>query len=252
MKPRIAPDIDRLMWLVAEENNSRAIEDFGERFPDLRVELGKRLEIVRTLRCAGESGPRRSSIPEFQLRKTAPTPILPTRFAFVAVAVAAIAIGIAAVTVFNAPQRTAIHSPEPIPTEMPTTPPVVYHDQLPAPTPTPSPTFVEPSPDLPEEPAWAKPQNFEFHGTKLATAIRMVALAAKQRIAFAPGLPDIEITASYPQVTPLEALTRLGADYGFTAFGQEKDKILIVPARDEGAPDSTVPTPTDRSPISHQ
>src|SRR5436309_489900 len=49
---KIASDIDKLMWVLAESGDRSAIDDFESRFPDLKFELAKRVAMLRNLRGA--------------------------------------------------------------------------------------------------------------------------------------------------------------------------------------------------------
>lgn len=242
MRPQVPPELDRTMWILAERNDPKAIEEFGNRFPDLRTELVKRLEMVRSLRGMSD-GVRPDRIPEFQLRGPEPVAASPRVIGVgLGLIAAALALGTYAV-VTNRPLPRSVPVPTPISTELPApTPGVVYSDNLPNNTPSPQP--VRETPVMPTDiPAYAQIQDFFFDHTKLAEAVRMIANAAHLRVEIAPGLPDIEITTSYPQVTPVDALKQLGTDYGFTPFAEEDGHVLILPVRDSTQP-STAPSPS--------
>ena len=49
---RIAPDVDKLMWTLAESGQPLAVEDFQGRFPELKVELSRRVQLMQDLRNA--------------------------------------------------------------------------------------------------------------------------------------------------------------------------------------------------------
>ncbi len=250
MKERISPEVDQLMWLVAEDAEPKAINDFGVRFPDLRGELMKRVEMVRTLRGAKEPGHHVDRIPAFSMRKAEPVRINP-RLAFIAACCAVAAIGLATYTVISSSRTTAARPPvTPISTAMPTpSPGVVYRNDLPkqpvtaSPLPTPTP---EPSPTtgLPNLPVYLTPQDFTFHNTKLRLAIQTAAMAGNLNVEIAPGLPDMEISESYRQISPVDLLRRLGHDYGFSAFEQESGKVLIIPEVDNDPKDANRPAQT--------
>ena len=52
MKNQIPADIDALMWSVAESGDAQAIEEFGVRHSQHRLELLKRMDMVRQLKGA--------------------------------------------------------------------------------------------------------------------------------------------------------------------------------------------------------
>ncbi len=242
MKPKISPEVDRLMWLVAEENSSKAISDFGDRFPDLRGELGRRLEMVRSLRGARNKA-RTVEVPAFRPRTAPAAPRMTMRLAFAAAAVAFAAIGFGTYAVISSSKRASAPAPSAISTEMPTIPPAVqYADQLPAPQPTETPVVPQNVPN--KIPDYMQAQNFEFHGTKLDMAIRMIATAGHFDVEIGPGLDNVDVTTNYGQLTPVEALKKLGQDYGFTAFAEERGRVLIIPAKD-GIPADPSASPSD-------
>lgn len=240
MKPKIAPELDSMMWAVAEDGNPRAIAEFESRFPDLRTELAKRLAMVRSLRGAGESVP--AAIPRFTPRKTtAPLPVSP-RWPWLAASAAIAAAGFATYTVVSrqeaprvpgvAPIQTALSSPSGA---------VVYSSDLPTGYPKATPHLgPEPTPGMTARPTpaaslppYLQPQQFQFNNTKLANAIRMTCLAGGLQVEIGPGLPDVLVTKDYSGYTAVQVLQALGDEFGFTPLEDGPRKVLIIPARDE-------------------
>jgi hypothetical protein len=244
MKPKIAPEVDQLMWLVAEEATPAAMEDFVARFPDLRSELMKRVEMVRSLRGAGGGKQAvREALPHFQPRITTKVDTT-SRLGSVAAIITAVAI-ICLGTLYLAfrPREVrVIPDPKPISIDLPTASP----STMPTVTPTPSPTTMptpgpSPSPsETPGLPAYLTPTRFAFMNSKLAAAIRTVCVAGELKVTIEPGLPDIEITREWPEATPIDVLKEMGTDYGFDAFETAPGQIQIVPKKDKPDPTPTV------------
>lgn len=244
MKPKIAPEIDSMMWAVAEDGNPRAVAEFEQRFPDLKAELAKRLAMVRSLRGAG--GSVEKAIPRFKPAATAaPLPAGP-KWPWIAAAAAIAATGFAtyAFVANREPQPSGLVK------QIPTTVPspssgVVYSDSLPTGYPKTTPKIgTEPSNDPAPTPSgsaplppYLQPQQFQFSNTKLASAIRMACLAGRLEVEIAPGLPDVSITKDYTGYTPVQVLQALGDEYGFTPLEDGPRRVLIIPAKDDsGAP----------------
>ena len=75
---KVAPEIDSQMWTVAEDGNERAIDEFGDRHPELRSELLHRMDMVKWA-SRGEKKRlvwnRKKSIPRFVLKESSREPI---------------------------------------------------------------------------------------------------------------------------------------------------------------------------------
>src|ERR1700722_1257508 len=94
----LPPDIDRLLWEVAESQNPPPSDDFEKRFPQLVIELGKRIKLVRELRDARDHGDFKKPVPRFDRREPTPTFRLTPALATICI-VALVAIGFGAYTV---------------------------------------------------------------------------------------------------------------------------------------------------------
>src|SRR5687767_9309135 len=65
MTRKIAPELDELMWTLAERRDTAALDEFVERHPHLKGEMGKRLALTNSLRGA-YSDAKPTSIPRFR------------------------------------------------------------------------------------------------------------------------------------------------------------------------------------------
>lgn len=232
---RLAPDIERLMWLVAEGHDPKAIADFEARFPELRLELSKRISLVSNLKSAGKQV-RPTQAPRFVPRPPADRPA-PTRGLIVALAalVAAIAFATYAVTA-----KLGRHDQPPVaqhvdggsagpPIAHPQNPdgmrPITVNPPTGDPIPTPPPQPVRRDDPL-QRIVTVKMDNAPIEG-----AVLMVCQQAHLQYEIAPGMPQDFISIDYEGVPAAQVLEDLGAKYGFTALPQEEGKVLIVPAR---------------------
>ena len=66
------------------------------------------------------------------------------------------------------------------------------------------------------------------------------------RLQLAPDMPNPDVQAFYDKMPALAILKDLGSRYGFSAFTQSNDQVLLVPATDPNAPE---PPPRTETPI---
>lgn len=234
----VPPEIDALLWQAAESRDPRVVEEFGERYPAFRGELVQRLQMVRELRSARPDKPAPNFRPGARpARRTLSWP------AFAAAGVALATIGwasVATVQRLNAvPKSTEPQAVRPSDSEHA----VQARPSQPAP-------FREPDPQgkgSDGQPAPQPPKPFEtlvtcvHESVSLRQAIQEVASVARIRLEFAPGFEEQTVTTNYVQLPAKQVLDNLGQTYGFTAYTQTEDSLLIVPAMDPEKPQVTVP-----------
>lgn len=233
-------DVDRLMWLVAENRDPRAIADFESRFPELKAELAKRMTMVSKLKTAGRAAARRD-IPRFVPRYAPVKQVNRGLYIAVAFAVSAVALGSYALYSSNRP----LGEP-PVQAVVEPGPPVVRQDTFEgAPKQLPTPDMAPPrpsdiAPSLAETDRFSRPINLKIDRTPVQAAIMMVCKNAGLECEIAPGLSQEEVEPlEYAGEPASVVLSDLGSRYGFTAFPQEHGHVLIIPAR-----------PTDSAPAS--
>ena len=241
MTQRLPPDIDRMLWEIAESQDSNAYDDFEKRFPQLVGELGKRIQLVRELRDARGDASHRP-LPRFDRRDPArfgpqPKAIL----ALCAATVACIGLGAYVVTsrLANLPK---IIAPSPVPLGPPG---YVGNQGSSGPNvnvPTPRKTPV--TPQTPTQPTntpaqlapYLEPQKLvQVDRAKLQVAILLVAASGKLDVEFAPNMPNPDIRMEYRNMSPLDIIKDLGPRFGFTAFREGGNKILLIPKVDPNA-----------------
>ncbi len=246
---QLPPDIDRLLWEVAESQDPAAYDDFEKRFPQLVIELGKRIKLVRELRDARDSGDVRKPVPRFDRRE--PTPVFRLTPALAAMCVfAMIGVGFGAFYITNhftkvQPPAVVDTDPARLPNgEVKTQPtqsnpgPFTLVPEHPPLTPDPTPT---PNDNTPQH---LKPINVSFDRTKLQVAMQAVAVSGGFSIEFAPNSPNPEIRMQYQQMNSIDILKDLGQRFGFTAFDQGNHLVLIIPNRDPLAHEQPSPSGT--------
>lgn len=242
MRTRIAPEIEELMWTLAESRDPQALDEFGRRYPELIQELGKRLAMTAGLRGARVAGTV-SSIPRFTMRHR-PQPIWSRPLALAAAAVVLSGLAIASFTLTRDLSRPSpvvvVPKVEPVRQD-----PVVT--QVPIPElplrgrTAPSGTQNAPPPVVAEH---MVPRTVEIASARFPEALERIGRETGLQISMPdlpPDLADIQIEVRYYNKSGMEMLADLGAKYGFTAFSQGGNKVLIVPAR-EGQGDTDAST----------
>ncbi|HLK16016.1 MAG TPA: hypothetical protein VKT78_14515 [Fimbriimonadaceae bacterium] len=239
MTNHLPPDLDRLLWEVAESQDQGAFDDFEARFPHLVSELGKRIQLVRELRDARGNGSGRP-VPRFDRRtprQIGPNPKVVATFGVLAAA----CLAVAAFTVtkhFMASPRL-----EPVPHVIaggPTlpSPGIVMTPGLGSGSAAPPENKQTPpqTPPPPDQPPYLRPQKLvAFERTKLQVAILAVATSGGLQVEFAPNMPNYDIRMEYRDMSALDIIQDLGPRFHFTAFRQTGNQILIVPATDPNA-----------------
>lgn len=237
----VAPELDSLMWTLAEEQNERAIDEFGERHPELRAELLHRIHMVKGIRGA-KTKPVETSKPIPKFVPSAPRPAAPI---YVVAGLVLLAIGALAFVV------TTLITPIPH-TSIKEAPPPVSVDTFPGPgrpsVPVPSqnettPTQNYTSPPVAEEApdSSLRPGTLKVEDAPLLDVLQMMGESCSIEIDAAPGMPNPKVTVDYKDLTAMDMLRDLGRRYSFTALDQYNGTILVVPAVDPNATSSLEP-----------
>lgn len=234
---KIAPEVEELMWTLAEHRDPDAIDEFGQRYPDLRGELGKRLALTTSLVGARITGS--SEIPRFR-PKALPPPIWtrPAAIAGAGVALACLAFGSYYLTSALATPRVSERPPVVI-QQQPDAPreaqdrggPKVLPDgRLPQGGAAPGTTAGS----IAELPKHLRPQTLSIKSGRFQDVIALLGQYCGLQIEM-PDMPaelaDALVEASYQDMAPIAMLEDLGAKHGFSAFYEGGNKILLVPAR---------------------
>ena len=256
--PKVTPEQDELMWQLAESGEPHALEDFGRRYPDLRGEMTRRLNMVCSLKG---SRPQAASGRRFMPSRRDPDQPSPWLTGGLVVG---LALGVAFVT-FAAMQYLDGNRQ----TVAQTTPAV---NQTQNPTPTEGST-----PDIPDNTSGAVGNNpvitpgvpnpqfqpadpFQTKVTVVSGRVRLrqalddIARQANITLEMAPGMPDLEIRCDYRDAPALAVLTDMGRNFGFTPLRQGDRNALLVPATDptrrnpEGIGQSGEPVNPERTP----
>lgn len=229
---RIPPELDSLMWTLAEDGNERAIDEFGARHIEHRAELLRRIAMVKGLR--GEK--KRVEEPVKAIPRFVPKEPKSNVPMYVVGGLVLAAIGALAfvTTILLTPAPHVLVTPPlyvrsgqsdkviEVPRTVPTAP-LTY--------PTAPPVYRETHDPL-EPPA--KPGTLRIDHAPLLSVLDMISQTCGVRIDPAPGMPNPDVVINYRDMTAMEMLRDLGHQYSFTPLDQHDGSILVVPATDEG------------------
>jgi hypothetical protein len=242
---RIPAALDEMMWLIADQRDAASIEAFTNRYPDLRHELLRRVNMMYALK---QSRPDTPETPQFRPTLTS-RPTFPMRRN---VGLAMLALGAMAFGSYfgtkkwlgtrePASQASTIESPVQGRFE-----PQVDQNAPETVEPTPTPAQVP-------HPESAKPDQglvtLNIKSAPLSLVLQQIAQSSGWKIEIAPGTPDPTISAFYSQEPVMEVLRAIGAEAGFTPLEQEPRHVLIIPATEPGKvtpvepKDQPAPTP---------
>ncbi|HEY0867038.1 MAG TPA: hypothetical protein VGE01_06665 [Fimbriimonas sp.] len=252
---KFAPELDQLMWFLAENGSTQAVEEFEGRYPDAKYELARRIALVRRLKSEGKKLHRSTGMPRFhpvEVRRAVPSRRLV--FGVAGLSLAALAAATFSLVTFLQP---------PAPTPVPPAPRVVE-------SPEPSAAlrakpYVAPPVDsadpgvarhLPEQPPaepkprYLAPQDLKIDGAPLLSALQLIATQGGIDLTVAPGMPNPEVDFEFERKNTIEMLQDLGRKYAFTAFDQGDGSVLIIPAVDPqtAQKDPAPPTPLEKDP----
>lgn len=246
---RIAPELESLMWTLAEEGNDRAIDEFGVRHPELRTELLHRIGMVRGLRAAKKPIPAvAAAIPRFTPRDPRPASIQPRSISFIVggLVLASLAAVAFLVTILLTPEKR-FHKedlPQPAPIQVKTLPPVQALPEA-------LPPVSESDPVVKglQSEAAHKSTSVTIDHAPLLTVLQMMSDISGTKIVAAPGMPNPNVDVDYHNLSAMEMLHELGSRYSFTPLDQGDGSILVVPAVDKS---SSITSPVDLGGIRNQ
>ena len=244
----LPPELDRLMWAVAEDGGEQPIHEFVGRYPQYRGELMHRVNMVAGLRTQVRQPVRdEGQIPRFTPRESvqSPNPRIVSL---------ALALGVAALAAASYTALSFVKVPPH------TEPPKLVAVAPAAPIQTPAPVFTNPSPTPPPPeanpksiaettgPAYLRPQaRIAIKDESLLIVLQSIAAESGMKIEVGPGFTDQRVSVDYHDTTPLDALQDMAKQYAFTVFDEGNGKFLVLPVADSVAASSPADTrPTKR------
>ena len=233
---KIPREIDELMWEVAEHNDQAMIDDFGSRYPDYRVELGKRIRIVNDFKGSRPNSSPKQFTPAAKVRSLGPS-----RLAIAGITTLVIAsVGFAAFSIayiYDQRQPAKSQPLEETPNFLPSEPETVPAGE------NFEPRFGQVSED--DRPIINHSETFdplmvsvsvEESDIMLSRLIGNISLQTGLTLMLAPGFEDVRIKARYLDSPLIYVLRDLGQTFGFTPMVQTQTSVLLVPAIDPNAP----------------
>lgn len=253
---KIPPEIDTLMWDVAESNSTETIDEFGSRYPEYKMELVRRLKMVRELKGAR---PAAKTAPKVFV----PAPIvdekLPSRINFnfnwgmaAAIAAGSIVCAFAGIGIYKilTPDRPVVSSETPIGQPRLSKPNEPDSNKLEnktwinpdlRSTSVPQNTNTNPNPNTNPTPAQPRTAfdrlvTVQYEDALLGDVLADLAVKAGIRLQAAPGMPNPRVRAFYDNLPAITILNDLGRTAGFTPMVQSDVEALLIPAFDKKNP----------------
>jgi hypothetical protein len=232
----IPPEIDTLLWAVAEDESPRAGDEFVARYPKYAGELARRRQMVQGLK--GGRPTKAATVRTRPAFRPAPVRTQPVsrRTAVGVGALLLAAIAVASYTIATVATPPAKEDPAPTIVQRETPPvkePEIRYEVPPVQN---NANPDVPSTPRPEDPSHSGPpraergQDFKVKGADLAGALAMLGAEAGVQIIVAPGMGKRVIDADYENMPLPQILKDMGERYGFTAFDQGDGSIIVVPA----------------------
>ena len=239
---KLPPELDELMWQIAEQGDAKAFDEFQDRYPEYMPEMLKRSSMVRGLkgsRPAHALRKRDRFMPSRQVKQN-PVP----NWALALVAAGLIAGGSFAtygIIRFNDSQK-AVNQPV-AQTNQDTQQPLTNFQQNPPPVKNQNPTPPVNEQNAPPEIVLPFDTLVTVINSRitLEEALFSIASQAGVKLEVAPGFPELDISIDYREAPAMEVLRDMGRNFGFSVFKQTETVALLVPARDETNPQDPLP-----------
>ncbi len=236
MKSAIPPEIDSLMWAVAESRDPNAADNFVSRHPQYKSELGQRIATVRALKGSKPPAPLYSR----RFRPSQPPVPVFARFRWAAASVALAGVAVAAYY-----GGMAMFDKKPVPvtavqgsSDVVTNFPKQGNDLEYRPNNS-STTVQNPPPTVPDDQPSTPPERtftLKLEDISLTDALESIGMQTAFSIDVAPGFPNPKVTIDYRDATLDQILMDMGQRFGFTPFKQGKSEYLLIPAVDKNTP----------------
>ncbi len=229
----IPPEIDALLWQLAEEGGSAARAEFETRHARYGPELARRIRMVAELKEAGRLVAHR---PAFTPRPPRTVP-MPRWAVGGALGLGVLAIGAVAYVVASSGERLAAPPvPPSVATQPVSQPPrVVYQKDPDEPKPTIKPQEPKDEPKPTVTPKYLVARDVRIADTSLTSAIELVAAGGGLEVTVAPGFKDKKVSLDYRGLNTIDTLKAMGEENGFTVLEEQEGHVLVVPARDEAS-----------------
>lgn len=239
MSRHISAELDAFMWTVAESGDDMAIEQFGERYPELRSEMLKRIGMLRELKA---------SRPNPAFSNTPPRFVPPVRssgwsmprwsWVFAPILLAGLAFGSfqVATKYLAGPSKEQKSDVAKFDVNGFNDPNILQKQREPDPNLSVSGPKVGPIKDNAEVveggPIYERPLDLQAENTTLIATLNVIQRKSGLRIERAPGFQDFQISMKYVGLMPIQILQDLGRNFGFSVFEQQPGHVLLIPEVD--------------------
>jgi hypothetical protein len=249
---RIPLEIENLIWAIAENPTPNAVLEFEMRYPDYRLEMLKRVEMVRGLRVEAK-GPsfNRQEIPRFEPRVPASGGLggaVPTGLP-IALGLAFAAAVLVTFTIFHAPTPVAPKMPSTgaVLSEPASPPMVVYGDSnnLPHivhPRESVVPQTTQSSPVLPLQPEARSrvatndgSRDLDLRGVNMVDALDLITSGTNLKLDLGPGFVNQKVTLAFKNKSTNDMLSEMAKDYAFTLIPEGPNRFLLQPIQDDNS-----------------
>ena len=253
---KIPPEIDTLMWDVAESNNTETIDEFGARYPEYKMELVSRLKMVREFKGAR---PAAKAAPKVFVPAPNVSEKLPSNFNLnfnwgmaAAIGAGSIVCAFAGIGIYKilTPERPVVQN------ETPITQPRLSKPNEPDSQKLESTTWINPDLQKTETPQQNNPPQtnpqprtafdrvitLQYEDAPLADVLADLAVKAGVRLQAAPGMQNPRVRAFYDNLPAITILNDLGRTAGFTPMVQSDVEALLIPAFDKNNPPAAATT----------
>ncbi len=253
---KFSPEIDDLMWTVAESGDPAAVDEFCVRHPESADEARKRFTMVANLKGSRPKSARRSSPERFMPSARQVGPGVP-RWGYVA-ATALVLAGIVVATVgtvryldtkaklagqegsggtmqgFEQPTVIVPAGGQPTQQDRPGGQPTAETGGAPAPE------VVLPFDRL---------VTIVSKNASLSACLNDIALQAGIKLESAPGMPELNIELDYRETPAIAVLQDMGRVFGFSVMRQDASTALLIPAVDPTKRNDQPPTSGSSGPV---
>jgi len=237
---KIPPEIDQMIWTVAEQGNPNAETEFLRRYPLYREELLRRKAAVSGLKKSNpHAAPVAKAVPRFvprEVPKAKPAPRLVLAVGLLGLLTLAVASYTVTSMLTPAPAQHVIvpEPPAPVRTDpvVPYVPPVVRQETPHNPV---TPPLNTGTPPEFQTPRYMRPKTLVVKKAGLVDVLRLIEGETGMRVVVAPGMPNPSVAVEYHDMTAIEMLQDLGQRYQFTPFDQNDGSVVVYPVVDDSA-----------------
>jgi hypothetical protein len=235
----LPPNVDAMIWKLAESEDIAAHADFVSQYPELKDELSRRVALVNRLRNYPHV---QSRLPRFN---PSPEPVSVTPKWVWPVAALVVMSGLAFAVTAGVTYFRSTQAPDPAPVTRPESHPVgMKHwsqSQSAGNWPVNAST-APPQNSASEGTRWDTPITMEAKGATLSAVVLAVASGAHVTIKVSEGVPNPTIDLNVTRQRAGSVLEDLGRKYGFGVLYETDKYAVLIPLAPENRTPNELPT----------